>query len=187
MWQRKTITYNICIPPISKPFTSFSSDETKAFFKWYIDKIPERIRYLSKKCSDDLCINENKISLLPDSLVLLWKWFLNVANTEKSESNGLQLDLQTEYIIRDIGMFLGEVFNTNHKCIHWSYFEQPTTDLFVNRPLLTGFKDNSVSPPFDVFFEPVHMVRVQACKLLTDQQKEDDLLNLYKKWAQKIP
>jgi len=164
-----------------------NSDEAEDFFKWYIDKIPDRIRYLSEKCAGDLGINKDEISFSPESLIIVWKWFLNVADTEKTELNGLQLDLQTEYIVRDIGMFLGEMFNTNYKCINWSFFKSPKTDFFVNKPLLIGFKDNSVSPPFDAVFEPIHMVRVQACKILNNQQADNDLLNLYLGWAKKSP
>ena len=186
MWQRKDLTYDICIPPINKPSALLNSDETKKYFKWYIAKIPERLCYLSRKISEELGINESQISRFPESLVIVWKWFLSVAQTEKTVSNGLQLDMQTEYIIRDIGMYLGELFNSQYKSINWSYFETPKTDFFVNKPVLIGFKDNSVSPPFDAVFEPIHMVRVQACKILFNQQSNDDLLKLYYKWAEKV-
>lgn len=186
MWQRKELIYDICIPPISKPFALLSSDETKEYYKWYIEKIPERIYYLSRMISKDLGTEGSPILLSPESLVMVWKWFLGVAKTEAGESGGWQLDLQTEYIIMDLGMFLGELFNSRYKSINWSYFESPKTDFFVNRPVLTGFVDNSVSPPFHAVFEPIHMVRVQACKILMNRQKDDDLLNVYEKWAKKI-
>ena len=187
MWKRKKMTYDICIPPVNKPYALLNSKEAEAYFKWYMDKIPARIRYLSGKCSDDLGINRDRINLSPESLVIIWKWFLNVAATENTEVNGLQFDLQTEYIVRDIGMFLGEMFRFNYESIKWSYFESPKTDFFVNKPLLIGFKDNSVFPPFDAVFEPIHMVRVQASKILNNQQKDNDLLKLYNKWSRKIP
>jgi len=186
MWQRKKIEYDICIPPISKPFALLSSDETKNYFNWYIDKIPERILYLSSIISKDFDTNESQINHSPESLDIVWKWFLGVANTETAESNGIQLDLQTEYIVRDIGMFLGELFNSRYKSIEWNYFEFPKTDFFVNKPILIGFEDNSVSPPFNAVFEPIHMVRIQACKILSNRQKDDDLIKLYNKWTQKI-
>lgn len=186
-WQRKPLTYDICIPPISKPFDAFSSEEAKEFFDWYIGKIPERIQYLSNRCARDLGISVDRINLQPESLPLVWKWFLSVADTEKTESNELQLNLQTEYIIRDIGMYVGEMFHSNYRCIQWSYYETPKTDFFVNMPLLVGFEDDCVSPPFHAVFEPIHMVGVQACRILDNRQKEDDLLNMCKIWIQKIP
>ena len=186
MWKRKMIPYDICIPPIRKPFPLLNSEEVKEYFQWYIGKIPERIHYLSYMIAQDFGLNESQINLLPDSLIIVWKWFLGVANTEISDASGMQLDLQTEYIIRDIGMFLGELFHSQYKSISWSYFESPKTDLFVNKPILIGFQDNSVSPPYHAVFEPIHMVRTQACKVLSDRQSEYDLINLYRKWTSKI-
>lgn len=187
MWQRKVLEYDICIPPLSKPYALLSSEEASDYFKWYVDKIPERIVYLSKIVSQKMGNREDRILLSPESLVIVWKWFLSVAKTEMDESGHLQLDLQTEYIIRDIGMYLGELFNSRHESINWSYYETPKADFFVNRPVLTGFLDKSVSPPFQMVFEPIHMVRVQASRILTDRQKEDDLLRVYKNWEEKIP
>lgn len=187
MWKKKKLTYDICVPPISKPHDAFDSDETYDYFQWYINIIPERIDYLIKVCAKDLKIEENKIDFSAESLLLIWKWFLNIAKTEKNENGHLIMDLQTEYICRDIGMYFGEMFNTNFDSIYWSYYEAPRTDVFVNKPLLKGFKDNCVSPPFDAVFEPIHMVRVQACKILKNRQNVDDLLKIYNIWVEKIP
>lgn len=186
MWQKKDLTYTICVPPISKPFESFNSAETKSYFDWYVNIIPDRIQYLTKVISDDLGTG-NKFNILsPESLVQIWTWFLREAKIETTASDALHLDMQTEYIVRDIGMYVGEMFNSHYSCINWGYYEMPKTDFFVNRPLLIGFKDNSISPPFNMVFEPIHMIRVQACKLLSNRQKNDDLLKLYNKWAEKI-
>lgn len=186
MWRKKKLTYEICIPPINKPVSSMNSRETKEYFDWFIEKIPERIQYLSEKIADDCKIKINLTDFTPESLVVIWRWFLDKAQTEKTDSNVLRLDMQTEYIVRDIGMFMGEFFNVRHAGIHWSYYKTPKADIFVNKPVLIGFKDNCVSPPFDAVFEPVHMVRVQATKIVLNKQNENDLLNLYNIWSEKI-
>lgn len=186
MWQRKNLSYDICIPPIDKPFSLLSSIEAKNYFDWYISKIPERISYLSGEISKAMKKDLDLIDFSPDSLEIIWRWFLGEAHTETSASNVLQLDMQTEYIIRDIGMYVGELFNSRYTGINWSYYETPKTDFFVNRPVLIGFKDKSVFPPFCTVFEPIYMVRVQACKILLNRQKKDDLLNLYNKWEKNL-
>ena len=56
------------------------------------------------------------------------------AETGKSKApdelfaNKRQLTLETEYIIRDIGMYLGETFRKNLPCIFWTYYTKPTRD-----------------------------------------------------------
>ena len=186
MWKKKKMSYHICIPPINKSFFSFSTKETADYFEWFTSTIYERTEYLSKKCAEDLNIDGNVLNMKPESLIFLWKWFLNVAETEKEEKENLQLDLQTEYIIRDIGMYLGETFNKNFQNIYWTYYESPKTDFFVNRPILAGFSDKNFSPPYNMYFEPIHMTRVQASKILTCNAKECDLFNLYEKWVKYI-
>jgi hypothetical protein len=98
-----------------------------------------------------------------------------------------QFSLQTEYIIRDIGMYMGQVFVHNNPRIHWGYYEKPKTDFFVNQPLLLGFEDSNFTPPFKCAFEPIHMVGVQAANIWENTQKNEDLLLLYQRWEQMIP
>jgi hypothetical protein len=43
-----------------------------------------------------------------------------------------------------------------------------------------------LTPPFQIEFEPIHMVGVQATNLFDGTQKKKDLLNLYRKWKKYI-
>ena len=146
----------------------------------------------------------------PDRLTYIWKWFLNVAEIEEKRSKKIKrtpfkvqnrkkqfqyefenldskkLSLQTEYILRDIGMYIGQMFVDYHSQIYWDFYTEPRTDFFVNKPLLLGFKDKEFMPPFSMEFEPIHMVGVQAAKLLDGTQKETDLLYLYEQWSRFI-
>lgn len=210
-WKKTEIKYDVLIPPLSKRIEDLTPKETKIFFEWYIGQIPKRVEYLASYVAGQLNIDSHQIDYSPESLILVWKWFLGIAQTErtpKERIEGLcnlyvdlpitlrdyilnesreQFSLQTEYILRDIGMYLGEVFVKNSQCIHWGYYTKPKTDFYVNTPLLLGFEDNRFEPPFKMTFEPIHMVGVQAANIWDKTQKNTDLFELYQKWLSWIP
>lgn len=202
-WTFGKLTYDILIPPLGKSIYQLNEQEAADYFAWYQEKIPERVAYVSKVCATELGIPEERLDCSPESLMLLWKWFRRRAKTEpavhadaetgKSKApdelfaNKRQLTLETEYIIRDIGMYLGETFRKNHPCIFWTYYTKPTRDFFVNHPLLKGFVDRTCGKSFDACFEPIHMTHVQAARILNHTSKDTDLLRIYKIWAEKMP
>lgn len=211
LWKKQLLNYDILVPPLTKPIDTFSATETAAFFSWFQGQIPCRIDYLSGRCAEQLGVNKQDIDLSVDSLLLVWKWFLEIAETERTPKRKLncfidnygdehyafrqyllsqeenQFSLQTEYILRDIGMYIGEVFVRENLGIHWGYYTEPQTDISVNRPVLLGFADFRFSPPFPMEFDPIHMVGVQAANIWDNTQNEEDLRNLYKKWCRFIP
>lgn len=210
-WHSKSLKYNILIPPISKPLAEFSVSEAASYFSWFKDQIPYRIEYMSRRCSEHLGIRQVKIDMSPDSLKLVWRWFLEVAELEYTPMRKMehlagiyskypyaiqeylmrtekeQFSLQTEYILLDIGMYMGEVFVKNNPIIHWGYYTEPKTDFSVNRPVLLGFVDDRFTPPFSTEFDPIHMVGVQAANIWDNSQNESDLLRLYYNWQRFIP
>lgn len=210
-WQRNAIDYNILIPPITKPIEEFTATETASYFAWFIEQIPGRVEYMASQCSEQLGISRSKIDMTPDSLKYVWRWFLRVAEIERTPKRKLehligtyskypyaiqeyllryekeQFSLQTEYILMDIGMYMGEVFVKNNPVLYWGYYTEPRTDFSVNRPVLLGFADARFTPPFSTEFDPTHMVGVQAANIWDNTQNENDLLSLYYKWKKFIP
>lgn len=199
-WQFKKVNYDILVPKLEKSIFQLSEDEASQYFMWFMEQIPARVSYVSKVCAKELGISETRMDFSPESLVLLWKWFLRRAQTEpviqagdiharNSASsvpiNNRQLTLETEYILRDVGMYFGEVFRTNHPDIYWSYYTKPQRDFFVNHPLLKGFVDMSSGIPFEVVFEPIHMAHIQATKILRKTAKDTDLRDIYNIWSKK--
>lgn len=196
-WFLGKITYDILIPPLEKSIFQLTEREAADYYEWFIQNIPERIEYLSDRCTSDLSIRSNRMDLSPESLLLLWKWFRRKAETEtivrkietpaggQTKRKERQLTLQTKYILRDIGMYLGETFVENHEGIHWTYYTEPKGDFFVNHPVLMGFVDRTCDPPFEMYFEPIHMAGVQASKILTRESTDLDLLKLYQWWAER--
>ena len=136
---------------------------------------------------------------------MVWRWFLKTARVEKKpKGNGIdikrgrepigelfgireQFSVSTQYILRDIGMYLGKVFTANYPGITWDYYTIPKEDMFVNQPQLFGFVDQNYSPPFKPSFQPIYMAEVQAAKVFTKRQKEADLYDLFTTWEKNIP
>ena len=200
-WRFRKLTYDILIPKLDKNIFQLNEKETADYFAWFMERVPERVAYVSKVCAKELRIPEEKMDLSPESLVLLWKWFRKRAKTEpavysEQDKAGMkfpaniwndekQLTLETEYILRDIGMYFGETFRKNYPHIYWTYYTKPRRDFFVNHPLLKGFVDMTTGTPFEAVFEPIHMAGVQASKILKKASQDTDLLRIYKIWEEK--
>ena len=188
-WKPEHLSYGICIPPLTKNIYELTHEETETYFSWYMNILPQRIAYLSEICAAELKCDRSELDLSAESLRILWRWFLKAAKTETAPTSSdprhrKQLTLQTEYILRDVGMYLGETFRTNHSSLRWGYYEEPRSDVFVNRPVIIGFEDRRYTPPFKAVFEPIHMARVQAVRIIDHRGREDDLFELYRKWEQ---
>lgn len=200
-WRFRKLTYDILIPKLGKNMNQLNEDEAAAYFEWYMERVPERVAYVSKICAKELRIRVERLDCSPESLLLIWKWFRRRAKTEPAIhgkedrnsnfpadiwNNKRQLTLETEYIIRDIGMYLGETIRKNIPGIYWTFYTEPRRDFFVNHPLLKGFIDRTFGIPFEACFEPIHMAGVQASKILSKRSTDADLLNIYNIWAEKI-
>jgi hypothetical protein len=202
-WERfsNDIEYKLLVSPFGLNHSSLTPKQAREHFEWFISKIPERVEYLTNRCAKDLNITVGELNLSPCSLTLIWKWFLMTARTEKTPENAIiemennfghlgesfinreQFTVATQFILRDIGMYLGEVFTKNCTGITWNYYTAPKRDIFVNQPQLFGFIDASCIPPFKLTFQPIHMVEVQATNVFDKTQQESDLHDLFTKWS----
>lgn len=210
--------YNPLVFPLNKPPYEYTMREAKQYFNWYMEHLDERCEYLRQTVSSQLPINIESLDFSFQSLVPLWRWFLSVAevttwenpildeirnNSSLSDdkrrffldvhsSNNRHLSTFTEYVIRDIGMYVGKVFTIaypNH--ITWSFIHKPKNHIHVNQPGLIGFlltkEDflNHVPAAPDYLFEPIHMTQVQAQKLTRNASSEMDLYNICMIWQPK--
>ena len=183
--------YDYLSPALDKSIYELTPAEAEAHFDWYMKKLPERVAYVSRVCARELHIRPERMDLSPESLILLWKWFRRRARKcpGPTPANPKQkvLTPETELLLRDVGMYLGETFRKNVSGLSWSYYTEPEDDFFCNQPLLTGFVDMTSGKPFHAVFQPIHMAGVQACKLLRWESSSYDLYNLYCLWAEKAP
>lgn len=202
-WKRKKLAYNILIPPINKPFAEFTLKETECYFQWHINHIDERVIYLSD-------FSGITLDYTVESLVDIWRWFLEIAEIEKTPKRKINelekqlgkipkeiadtilteqkehFTLQTEYIIRDIAMYFGQVYVKNNPSISWGYHTDINKDSFANMPLLVGFEDRDFNPPFKVEFEPIFIVHGIACNIFDKEQNTTDLKEMYLNWQRMV-
>lgn len=175
--------------PFSKSIYDLTPQETADYFDWYMEKLPERVSYISGVCARELGVSADRLDCSPESLILLWKWFRRRARKQPAPTPGNPkqnvLTPETELLLRDVGMYLGETLRKNVSGLTWSYYTEPKNDIFANHPLLTGFVDMTSGRPFHAVFEPIHMAGVQANKLLRWESSNYDLYNLYCLWAEK--
>lgn len=187
----RTRKYQYLSLPFDKSIYDLTPQETADYFDWYMKMLPERVAYVSGICARELGVSADKLDCSPESLILLWKWFRRRARKQLSPtpSNPKQkvLTPETELLLRDVGMYLGETLRKNVPDLTWTYYTEPRNDFFANHPLLTGFVDTTSGKPFHAVFEPIHMAGVQACKLLRWESSNYDLYNLYCLWAEKAP
>ena len=198
-WHRQEFTYNILIPKLEKDIYSLTEEEVEAYFRWYMKNVPERVAYVSEVCASELGITVEQLDCSPESLVLLWRWFLQRGKTEGVPQTGAnerqgdmssfasrnqrQLSLETEYILRDIGMYFGETLRKHNPSLYWTYYSIPEDDIFQNHPLIKGFISKNKGRIVELPFEPIHMARIQGLKLLDNSATETDLLKIYTLWT----
>ena len=198
------IEYNALVPLFVQKYTEMSVKQAKENFDWFISKIPERIVYLRNRCALDLQISTSLLDISAESLIPIWEWFIYIARIEKTPNDEVEtmkktyahlgdsfinyekFTVNTEFIIRDIGMYLGQVFITHHSIINWSFYTKPKNH-FVNRPILVGFEDKKYNPPYKTVFDPIGMTRGEAISLFDNTAHKKGLYDLYAKWAEYTP
>ena len=199
------INYDLLVPPLGLDCSKLTPKQAKENFDWFVSKIPERMKYLSSRCASDLKLQIEKLDFSAESILLIWKWFLGKAQIERTPKDEIEqmkrkyaqfgdswveyerFSVATEYVIRDIGMYLGQAFVHFSNHIEWGYVTKPKNLVHVNAPILIGFEDYRYTPTFKPQFEPISAVRRQALNLMTKESKESDLYNLFIKWLEYVP
>ena len=105
-----------------------SKKTAKEAFDWYVAAIPGRMDYFRSRCAHDLKIPVETLDYSAESLIPVWRWFLKTARTEKTPKEELAwmqegakifgesfvvrrvLTVATQFIVRDISMYIGECF-----------------------------------------------------------------------------
>lgn len=206
-------TYEPLILPFNKSPEQFTDNEAVEYFDWFISNIDERSDYLRRIVAESLSISINHLDYTASSLVPIWKWFLSVAEIRKTSmwdqmrfawslrgntasfikamtaGNNTELSILTEYILRDIGMYISKVLMLPNATLRWTIFHEPKSDANVNIPLISGFVDNNPDypMPFYPLLDPVDLARTPAMKLFEGTASEVDLMNRCNEWLNLIP
>ncbi|MBP5254750.1 MAG: hypothetical protein J6Z23_05135 [Lachnospiraceae bacterium] len=197
----KDVRYEFILPPAGITFRKMSKKEAAETFAWFMKKIPERMEYLRTRCAADLRISPEMLNYSDHSLLLLWRWFLKTARTEKTPKEILEemikgsaifgdsyinkevLSVTTHMIILDIALYIGECFIHNDPHLQWTYRTTPKNSVTVNQPVITGMIVSFAGLQGPADFAPIHMVGVQASKILGKTAEEEDLIQLYHLWT----
>ena len=201
------------ILPNGKPLKKMSKTEAQAYFDWFTSHVDERSEYLRKKVSEGLNIPMESLDFSMESLIPIWRWFLENAELQKTpksvlrdlrkelrangepeefiediiRENSAELSIFSRYVIIDIGMYVGKMFVTNFQTLRWDYHTDIHRDSFFNRPQIFGFVDFNYDPPFEDRFDPIHFAEMLGGKLVNNTQDENDLYNICMRWLQWIP
>ena len=172
--------------PDDKSFKEMNKAEAQAYFDWFTSHVDERSEYLRKKVSEGLKIPMESLDFSMESLILIWRWFLENAELQKTpksvlrdlrkelKANGqpeefieymirehsAELSIFSRYVIIDIGMYVGKMFVTNFQTLRWDYYTDNKRDSFFNRPQIFGFVNFNYDPPFKQRFDPIHFAEM---------------------------
>lgn len=201
----RDVPYDLLVPPEGCNYRAMTPAQAKRSFAWFLEHIPERMQYMRARCAKDLKISEERLDYSSESLVFVWRWFIKTARIEKTPQeeveqmekaavifgesyvNRTQFTVATQYILRDVAMYLGQCYVKNYKVLTWSYRTKPKSDVYLNQPLVSGFQSVYEGKCKPLSFPPLHMARVQAAKIFKSTQSSYDLHDIFEYWCQYIP
>lgn len=176
-------------------FDELSKKQADRFYKWYVGQISHRIDVLKKYVH----IEEKEIAFdfSPESLIPLWEWFeQKIAIEEKTEEelkneyerypnwmhdeiSKTKIAMETLDIGMDIAIYFAEVIRKQYpETIYWGYFTKPKNQMYVNQPVLLGFRA-------DIPLCPAQIVKVCTWKS-SEKTKKTRLYDVYQKRIQLI-
>lgn len=176
-------------------FDELSKKQADSFYKWYVGQISHRIDVLKKYVH----IEEKEIAFdfSPESLIPLWEWFeQKIVIEEKTEEelkkeyerypdwmhdeiSKTKIAMETLDIGMDIAIYFAEVIRKQYpEKIYWGYFTKPKNQMYVNQPVLLGFRA-------DIPLCPAQIVKVCMWKS-SEKTKKTRLYDVYQKRIQLI-
>ncbi len=90
-----------------------------------------------------------------------------------------KLDIKSQAITLDIGIYLGEVVKSNHSGLDWGVVFKPKSYVSVNRPVITGMTKQK---DMDV----IRIVLNKMFAVLKGQRNPNALFDIYHMWEEFI-
>lgn len=184
--------YPMMIPPFEMVgFSEMTKKQARAYFDWFVNEIPVRIKILMGAIEVSGVKNMEQFDMTPESLSPLWAWLKDrIKSIPKSpeEMNELRstlpdwifedisdwkLDFETLAMAADVSLYFAEVFLRKYPHLQWDFKNKPKSDVYVNKPVVVGFKNAPLHPP---------TVVVNLCSSHVEG-KNKDLLTLYEVWS----
>lgn len=176
-------------------FDELSKKQADIFYKWYVGQISHRIDVLKKYVHSEE--KEIAFDFSPESLIPLWEWFEQKIVIEKKTEEELKneydrypdwmydeisktkISMETLDIGMDIAIYFAEVIRKQYpEKIYWGYFTKPKNQMYVNQPVLLGFRA-------DIPLCPTQIVKVCIWKS-SENAKKTRLYDVYQKRIQLI-
>lgn len=176
-------------------FDELSKKQADIFYKWYVGQISHRIDVLKKYVHSEE--KEIAFDFSPESLIPLWEWFEQKIVIEKKTEEELKneydrypdwmydeisktkISMETLDIGMDIAIYFAEVIRKQYpEKIDWGYFTKPKNQMYVNQPVLLGFRA-------DIPLCPTQIVKVCIWKS-SENAKKTRLYDVYQKRIQLI-
>ena len=201
----KDVQYDLLVPPLGLDFYNMTPKQAKENFEWFISKIPERMEYFRNRCTSDLNIRKESLDYSADSLILIWRWFLKTARMEKTPNeildkmkqgakvfgesfiNWEQFTVATQFIMRDIGMYIGQSYVLNYPRLYWHYYTKPKNEVNAKQPVVAGFYFKDQFTEGEVNVNPMSFVDGAASRFYSKTQNENDIYDSYMQSVKWIP
>ena len=186
--------YTTIQPPFTLKFDEMSKADLKAYFQWFLDVMPSRIRELSQAVRETPGFDRWTPDHTPDSLDTLGEWLANQIHTrprtrdereQLASGSPFPMEIRNEELTNrsfslamDVGMYLSRVLQENHPTLHW---DQPlTSKRFVDygQPVLVGFGK--------VPLNPVRIAITLAYAIASRAQGGKRLREIYDYWVTQI-
>lgn len=190
--------YAFMHPPFEiKPFKEMSKKEAQNHFNWYIDDIPNRIVLLKNAYEFTSGKSKEELDYSPSSLIGLWKWYLNkVEIEEKSEEakklegsqypewvlskiSNRKISLGWMAVAMDIVIYFSESFIKKHNSIHWGFVSKPKSLVYINKPVLVGFKTS-------LDLDSINIIKNLTLKIVNGERDPEALLKLFEIWSANV-
>jgi len=206
--------YEPLIPDLDKPIEDLNADEAARYFDWFVSHVDERSEYVRCWISQVMEMPVDKIDYSLESIRIVEAFIRKVITTNKTPSwkktaskrlfgttgtedkavndvvNQLMPeDLTTfsEYLCRDIGMYIGKMFIINNPELRWDYYSFTVNMRHNNEPQVFGFyhffKWDKECVEYHVTFEPIMFVQQCALSKETEGKPLYDICSQYDMWV----
>ena len=148
------MTYLTIQPPFTLEFHNMPKDELRAYYRWFLEQIPERIPELEKAVRETPGYERWGADATPSSLDALGEWFVGQVETrprtkeeiaELTRESPYPIDIEpndltnrTFSLAMDIGMYLSQVLMKNLPELRWEHPLGSSKFVDYGQPVLKG-------------------------------------------------
>ena len=188
------MTYRTIQPPFTLEFRTMPKDELRAYYRWFLERVPERIAELQKAVNETAGYESWRADGTPASLDALGRWFVAQVETRprtEKELDEIKADLpypiavspsdltnRTFSLAMDIGIYLSQVLMTNVPGLRWEHPLGSPNFVDYGQPVLRGAGR--------IPMNPVRLMVTLAYGIARQTQGGQRLRELYDLWSQKL-